>query len=160
MTDESMALAQLLEKGSDRDLLREMIAPRTGATAIADAHEGLKVASGWALKASWQRCRVHFLRKAPAYATKGQRPMVLTFLDFPKEHRVKIHSTNVLERLNGEIKRRANVVWSQRERPPHVGRRAIDGAERRGAIQNRYMSLESSATISENRTIRLQAAPV
>lgn len=32
------------------------------------------------------------------------------FMDFPKEHRVRIHSTNVLERLNGEIKRRADVV--------------------------------------------------
>jgi len=29
---------------------------------------------------------------------------------FPKEHRIKIHSTNPLERLNGEIKRRTDVV--------------------------------------------------
>ena len=29
---------------------------------------------------------------------------------FPKEHRAKIHSTNPLERLNGEIKRRTDVV--------------------------------------------------
>ena len=35
---------------------------------------------------------------------------VLAFMDFPKEHRAKIHSTNVLERLNGEVKRRADVV--------------------------------------------------
>ena len=35
---------------------------------------------------------------------------VLSFMDLPKEHRVKIHSTNVLERLNGEIKRRSDVV--------------------------------------------------
>ena len=31
-------------------------------------------------------------------------------MDFPKEQRVKIDSTNVLERLNGEIKRCADVV--------------------------------------------------
>ena len=31
-------------------------------------------------------------------------------MTFPKEHRVKLHSTNPLERLNGEIKRRTNVV--------------------------------------------------
>ena len=35
---------------------------------------------------------------------------VLAFLTFPKEHRTKIHSTNPLERLNKEIKRRTNVV--------------------------------------------------
>lgn len=31
-------------------------------------------------------------------------------MDFPSPHRAKIHSTNPLERLNGEIKRRADVV--------------------------------------------------
>ena len=35
---------------------------------------------------------------------------VLAFMDFPKEHRAKIHRTNPLERLNGEIKRRTDVV--------------------------------------------------
>jgi putative transposase len=122
---------------------------------VSDAHEGLKAAVAKVLNATWQRCRVHFLRNALAYANKGQRQMVfalintifaqesaeaahqqwrvvtdqlrekfprlaammdaaehevLAFMDFPKEHRVKIHSTNVLERLKGEIKRRADVV--------------------------------------------------
>ena len=31
-------------------------------------------------------------------------------MDFPIEHRVRIKTTNVIERLNGEIKRRTNVV--------------------------------------------------
>jgi putative transposase len=35
---------------------------------------------------------------------------VLAYMDFPKEHRTKIHSTNPLERLNKEVKRRADVV--------------------------------------------------
>jgi transposase-like protein len=35
---------------------------------------------------------------------------VLAYLGFPKEHRAKIHSTNPLERLNGEVKRRTEVV--------------------------------------------------
>ena len=35
---------------------------------------------------------------------------VLAFMGFPREHRTKIHSTNPLERVNKEIKRRTNVV--------------------------------------------------
>jgi transposase-like protein len=35
---------------------------------------------------------------------------VLAYMDFPAQHRAKIHSTNPLERLNGEIKRRSDVV--------------------------------------------------
>ena len=31
-------------------------------------------------------------------------------MDFPAQHRTKIHSTNLLERLNKEVKRRADVV--------------------------------------------------
>src|SRR6185437_3866605 len=35
---------------------------------------------------------------------------VLAYMSFPQEHWVKIHSTNGLERLNREIKRRTDVV--------------------------------------------------
>ena len=35
---------------------------------------------------------------------------VLAYMGFPAQHRTKIHSTNPLERLNGEIKRRSEVV--------------------------------------------------
>src|SRR4051795_7588837 len=35
---------------------------------------------------------------------------VLSHLDFPEQHRSKLHSTNPLERLNKEVKRRADVV--------------------------------------------------
>jgi transposase-like protein len=34
----------------------------------------------------------------------------VAYMDFPREHRAKIHSTNPIERLNGEIKRRTDVV--------------------------------------------------
>jgi putative transposase len=37
-------------------------------------------------------------------------PDVLAYMTFPKEHRAKLHSTNLIERLNGEIKRRTEVV--------------------------------------------------
>lgn len=35
---------------------------------------------------------------------------VLAYMTFPKEHRAKLHSTNPIERLNGEIKRRTDVI--------------------------------------------------
>ncbi len=35
---------------------------------------------------------------------------VLAYLAFPAQHRAKLHSTNPLERLNKEVKRRADVV--------------------------------------------------
>lgn len=40
----------------------------------------------------------------------GAEEDVLAHLAFPSAHRQKIHSTNTLERLNKEAKRRANVV--------------------------------------------------
>ena len=40
----------------------------------------------------------------------GAEHEVLAYMDFPKAHWLQIHSTNPLERLNAEIKRRTNVV--------------------------------------------------
>jgi putative transposase len=121
-----------------------------------DAHEGLKGAIAAVLHgASWQRCRVHFVRNALALVPKGVQAMVaatirtvfaqptakaartqwkevvtgfrerfprvaalmeaaetdvLAYLAFPREHWRQIWSTNPLERLNREIKRRTDVV--------------------------------------------------
>ncbi|MBY8965063.1 IS256 family transposase [Algiphilus sp. NNCM1] len=122
---------------------------------ISDSHEGIKVAVSKVFTATWQRCRVHFMRNALAHAGKSGRRVVsafiatafaqndaetarqqwrhvadqlrssvpklatlmddaetnvLAYMDFPAAHRVKLHSTNPLERLNGEIKRRTEVV--------------------------------------------------
>src|ERR1700757_4160821 len=43
---------------------------------VSDAHEGLKAAIARVLHASWQRCRVHFMRNALAYAGKTQKRVV------------------------------------------------------------------------------------
>ena len=43
---------------------------------VSDAHEGLKAAAAKVLCATWQRCRVHFMRNALANVSKGQREMV------------------------------------------------------------------------------------
>lgn len=43
---------------------------------VSDAHEGLKAAISKILNATWQRCRVHFMRNAIAHAGKTQRRIV------------------------------------------------------------------------------------
>lgn len=48
---------------------------------ISDAHEGLKAAASNVLKATWQRCRVHFIRNALAHAGKGRRQAVLAMIN-------------------------------------------------------------------------------
>src|SRR5574339_1003920 len=47
---------------------------------ISDAHEGLKAAAAKVLKATWQRCRVHFMRNALAHAGKSGRRVVSAFI--------------------------------------------------------------------------------
>src|SRR5512132_4222205 len=47
---------------------------------ISDAHEGLKAAIARVLHATWQRCRVHFMRNALAHAGKNGRRVVSAFI--------------------------------------------------------------------------------
>jgi putative transposase len=47
---------------------------------ISDAHEGLKAAIARVLRATWQRCRVHFARNALAHVPKGQQSMAAAAL--------------------------------------------------------------------------------
>lgn len=47
---------------------------------ISDAHEGLKAAITKILSATWQRCRVHLMRNALAYAGKTQRRIVSAWI--------------------------------------------------------------------------------
>lgn len=52
----------------------------------------------------------HFSFLVIAIADTQEFTLSLIFLAFPKEHHRKIHSTNVLERFNKEVKRRTKVV--------------------------------------------------
>ena len=165
---------------------------------ISDSHEGIKAASAKTLQASWQRCRVHFMRNALAHVSdKDQRPMVaamirtafaqgdakaaseqwrkvadglrpkfrklaelmdsaetdvLAFAAFPKQHWPKIYSTNPIERLNGEVKHRTDVVGifpNEQAIFRLVGAILLEQTEE-WTIQRRYMTLETLTPLSDD----------
>ena len=185
-----------------RDLTRRGL--RGVKLVISDAHLGLKAAIAKVFNATWQRCRVHFMRNALAYANKGQRQMVvalintafaqetseaahtqwrvvadhfrtnypkpaafldeaesdvLAFTDFPRAHRKQIASTNPLERLNAEIKRRTDVVGifpNDAAIVRLVGALLLEQNDE-WQLQRRYLSLEGLGEISDNQNQRLSA---
>src|SRR6202035_1513430 len=47
---------------------------------ISDAHEGIKAAVAKVMGATWQRCRVHFMRNVMAHAGRSGRRVVLVFI--------------------------------------------------------------------------------
>jgi transposase-like protein len=55
---------------------------------ISDAHEGIKAAVARVFRATWQRCRVHFMRNALAHAGKSGRRVVSAFIAtaFAQDH--------------------------------------------------------------------------
>ena len=64
------------------------------------------------VRSHWQRVTEMLRKQFPTAARvmDAARDDVLAFLHFPQEHWRKVWSTNPLERLNKEIKRRTNVV--------------------------------------------------
>ena len=64
------------------------------------------------VRAHWQRVTEMLRKQFPTAVPvmEAARDDVLAFLNFPQEHWRKVWSTNPLERLNKEIKRRTNVV--------------------------------------------------
>ena len=170
---------------------------------ISDAHEGLKAAIGKIFSATWQRCRVHFMRNALAYAGKTQQRIVsawvgtafaqddaaaahkqwrevadqmrprlpklaalmddaeadvLAYMGFPGQHRAKIHSTNPLERLNGEIKRRSEVVGifpNEAAVIRLIGALLLEQNDEWAVQRARYMTLETIAPLSDTPLVSL-----
>lgn len=84
---------------------------------------------------------------------------VLAFMSFPKAHRTQIHSTNPLERLNAEIKRRTDVVGifpNDASIMRLVGALLLEQNDE-WSLQRRYMQLEGLQSLSENQAARLSA---
>jgi transposase-like protein len=174
---------------------------------VSDAHDGLKAAIAKILCATWQRCRVHFMRNAMAYAGKTQRRIVsawvgtafaqddaatarqqwrhvadelrprvpklaelldqaeadvLAYMEFPAQHRAKIHSTNPIERLNGEIKRRSDVVGifpNEAAVTRLIGAVLLEQNDEWAVQRARYMSLETIAPLSDDPSVSLIKEP-
>jgi putative transposase len=172
---------------------------------ISDAHEGIKAAVSKVLNATWQRCRVHFMRNVLAHAGRqGRRvvsafiatafaqddaaaaraqwrrvadqlrpklPKLAVFLDeaeadvlaymtFPAQHRTKLHSTNPIERLNGEIKRRTDVVGifpNDDAIVRLVGAILLEQNDEWAVQRARYVTLETIAPLSDDPTVSLPA---
>ena len=172
---------------------------------ISDAHEGLRAAVTKVLRATWQRCRVHFMRTATAHAGKSQRRLVaawigtafaeadapaahaqwrrvadqirpkvpklaalmdaaeedvLAYMHFPAAHRAKLHSTNPIERLNGEIKRRTDVVGifpNEAAIVRLIGAILLEQSDEWATQRARYMTLETIAPLSDTAPVSLPA---
>ena len=170
---------------------------------ISDAHEGLKAAIARVLNATWQRCRVHFMRNLLAHAGRHGRRLaaafigtifaqedkaaakaqwrkvtdqmrpglpklaafmdeaeedVLAYMDFPSAHWVKLHSTNPIERPNGEIKRRTNVVGifpNEEAIIRLVGAILLEQNDEWAVQRARYMTLETITPLSDTQIVGL-----
>ena len=89
----------------------------------------------------------------------ASRDDVLAWVSFPREHWPQIASTNPLERVNREIKRRADVIGifpNDGAILRLVGALMLETNDE-WAVARRYMSLESIARITDNPTFRLPA---
>ena len=78
---------------------------------------------------------------------------VLAYMQFPAQHRAKIHSTNPLERLNGEIKRRSEVVGifpNEAAVTRLIGALLLEQNDEWSVQRARYMTLETIAPMSDD----------
>ena len=86
---------------------------------------------------------------------------VLAYMTFPPQHRAKLHSTNPLERLNGEIKRRTEVVGifpNEAAITRLVGAILLEQNDEWSVQRARYMTLETITALSDDPLVNLPLA--
>lgn len=87
-------------------------------------------------------------------------PDVLAYMGLPAQHRAKLRSTNPLERLNGEIERRTEVVGifpNEDAVTRLVGALPLEQNDELAVLRARYTTLETMAPMSDNPLVSLPA---
>ena len=110
-------------------------------------------------KVQWRQVADQLRPKVPKLAALMDEAEhdVLAYMSFPKEHRQKLHSTNPIERLHAEVKRRTNVVGifpNEAAITRLVGAILLEQNDE-WAVSRRYMTLESIAPLSDGVPITL-----
>lgn len=114
-------------------------------------------------KAQWRKVADQLRPKLPKLAAfmDAAEPDVLAYMQSPAAHRAKLHSTNPIERLNGEIKRRTDVVGifpNEAAIIRLIGAILLEQNDERAVQRARYMTLETIAPPSDNPLVSLPAA--
>jgi len=109
----------------------------------------------------WQQVADACREKFPKLAgmMDNSREDVLAYMGFPKEHWAQISSTNPLERVNKEIKRRADVIGifpNDAAVIRLVGALMLEQNDE-WAVSRRYMTLETLGSVSHNPIVSLPA---
>ena len=115
-----------------------------------------------AASAQWRAVADQIRPKVPKLAAimDEAETDVLAYMTFPKEHRAKLHCTNPIERLNGEIKRRTEVVGifpNDEAIIRLVGAILLEQNDEWAVQRARYMTLETVATLSDDPFVSLPA---
>src|SRR5215510_10371385 len=108
-----------------------------------------------AARTQWRQVADQLRPKVPKLAAfmDEAEADVLAFMSFPKDHRPKIHSINPLERLNGEIKRRTDVVGifpNEDAITRLIGALLLEQNDEWAVQRGRYMTLETIAPLSDD----------
>jgi transposase-like protein len=115
-----------------------------------------------AARAQWRTVADQIRPKVPRLAAimDDAETDVLAYMTFPKEHRAKLHSTNPIERLNGEIKRRTEVVGifpNEQAITRLVGALLLEQNDEWAVQRARYMTLETIGQMSNDVIVSLPA---